>query len=143
MNAKFVKAVEEVDYETLSSVELMEANMSCSSDAERLKIMRALRAVLRREEDVIKEKVKKEKEDSQGEKQALKDTTTAMMEARTAYLDSYREMNKLILGKSLIKHFHDFSEKVDTFADQSNLFFAALDAHKEQIKLLKAKQENG
>lgn len=141
MNAKTTTATTEIDYDGMTSQDLLVLNATCTDDITRLKIMRALRGAFRRDEEVIKEKVKLEKEDSQSEKKALKATSVAMMAARSVYLESYRDMNKLITGKSLVKHFNEFTHSIDNFTDASNVFVEALDAHKKKIETIKAKEQ--
>ena len=136
------KKDEPVNYDSMSASDLMNANMACTNDEERVKIMRALRAAIRREEDVLTEKIKQAKEDSVSVRKALKETTKTMIEARTDFLEAYRAMNKLILSRSLVKHFDEFNELVEAFYVAQNGLSTALKAHVVKLKEVKNSSHN-
>lgn len=124
-------------YDDKSSTELMELMVGEQSETERLLIMKALRGAVRREEDQLRDKIKKEKDENRSLKNQLKETHNNMISSRKNYLEAYRIMNKGISGTSLVKNFNSFAENVAIFKYLSFEFINCLDSHVAKIADIK------
>jgi hypothetical protein len=120
-----------------SSSELMALIGETTDKREKATLSKLLRFQLRKEEQEIKDELKQAAEDSKEEKRLLKKTQIDFMEARKAYLASYREMNAIINGKSMLKHLPDFSEKCADFKEKSAAFIASMDEHLSNLAAVK------
>jgi len=137
MTAKTKEPTFEDLHSDKSSAELMALIGGTTDKREKATLSKLLRFRLRKEEEEIKEELKQAAEDSKEEKRLLKQTQIDFMEARKAYLASYRDMNAIINGKSMLKHLPDFSEKCADFKEKSAAFLTSMDAHLSNLAAVK------
>lgn len=125
-------------YENAAIDEIIEAiNSVCTDDKEKVILHRILRSALHAEENTLKEKIKQENEDSKEEKAALKATHAMVFDRRKVYLESYREMNKIMTSKSMLKHLDEFKEKVEIYNEAGEDFSTALNNHIAKLEIVK------
>lgn len=119
------------------SVELMELIKNCTDKKDKAKLSQMLRFQLRKEENEIKEELKQAAEDSKEEKRLLKKTQIDFMESRKQYLASYRVMNAIVNGKSMLKHLDEFSTACADFKEKQAAFVASMDEHLKNLAAVK------
>ena len=131
-------------YAEASAEELMEAISASEDKKEKAELMSLMRSRIRHDEKRLRDDLKKAAEDSKEEKRLLKKTQVSLIDVRKEYLESYRDMNAIINGKSMLKHLGDFSEKVKAFKEKSAEFEQALTHHLENLAVVKRKtSDNG
>lgn len=116
-----------------TSEEIMQAIAETNAKKDKAVLMTMLRARLRIEENVIRDEIKAEAEDSKEEKTLLKKTHITFMETRKEYLAAYRAMNVIVNGMSMLKNLDDFSAKAAEYKEKAKTFGEALDAHLDNL----------
>ena len=133
-----IKEIEE-NQANYSSDQIIEFIDKCSNKKDKLKLFSLMRAKIAQEERIMREELKKENADTQKEKNLLKSTQIDLIEKRKEFTNTFRAMNAIINGKSMLKHLGDFSKKVKVFKEKSKEFDEALDKHLSNLATIKRK----
>lgn len=127
-------------YEDMTLVELA-TEISTTTDKQLLSQLQSLLASKSRAAaTATKEEIKAEKEDSKAEKEAVSKTRDALIAARKEMLSKWKEMNLIISGKSMVKHFDKFETSAEAYCEANTQFTIKLQEHITNIKTFKDKQ---
>lgn len=136
-------SIEEKRLADMSYNELTSKLNTCEDNSsEKVKVMDAMRAYLRRESMAIKDTLDKDKEDTIKQKKLLKETHTNLLASRKEYLETYRNMNKIMSGMSMLKHLEEFKKCNEGFNAASALFSKCLKDHIANLEKVKAMNDD-
>lgn len=129
-------------YEDKSSEEIMMILPSIMDKQDKADLLALMRQKIRIEETDLREAIKQEKDDSKEDKKLMQKTQQNLMATRKEFLEAYREMNKIITQKSMLKHLEDFMIASTAFKDNAELFAQAINEHIEIMQKIRDR-DNG